>query len=128
MVYVLADCEQDQDGTGLQGPLLCVQWKTPDDGQRNCPKHVEFYSKNKVEKSVYLVSFIVGIYHDARSSERQNNTWMLYVYQKTPPKYNSMHINCNFNYWRIMFQAYVTVAMDCRTETSHQILVNIIHP
>jgi len=21
--------------------------KTPDDGQRNCPKHVEFYSKNK---------------------------------------------------------------------------------
>jgi len=28
-------------------PLLCVQWKTPDDGQRNCPKHVEFYSKNK---------------------------------------------------------------------------------
>ena len=25
-------------------PLLCVQWKTPDDGQRNCPKYVEFYS------------------------------------------------------------------------------------
>ena len=24
--------------------------KTPDDGQRNCPKHVEFYSKNKFEK------------------------------------------------------------------------------
>jgi hypothetical protein len=22
-------------------PLLCVQWKTPDDGQRNCLKHVE---------------------------------------------------------------------------------------
>jgi len=21
-------------------PLLCVKWKTPDDGQRNCPKHV----------------------------------------------------------------------------------------
>jgi len=21
-------------------PLLCVQWKTPYDGQRNCPKHV----------------------------------------------------------------------------------------
>ena len=26
-------------------PLLCVQWKTPDDGQRNCPKHVELHSK-----------------------------------------------------------------------------------
>jgi len=26
-------------------PLQCVQWKTPDDGQRNCPKHAEFHSK-----------------------------------------------------------------------------------
>jgi hypothetical protein len=26
-------------------PLLCAQWKTPDDGQRNCPKHVEFHYK-----------------------------------------------------------------------------------
>jgi hypothetical protein len=26
-------------------PLLSVQWITPDDGQRNCPKHVEFHSK-----------------------------------------------------------------------------------
>jgi len=25
-----------------------VQWKTPDDGQRNCPKHVEFYCKKKI--------------------------------------------------------------------------------
>jgi len=37
--------------------LLCVQWKTVDDGQRNCPKHVEFYSKNKFEKLVHLVFF-----------------------------------------------------------------------
>ena len=26
-------------------PLLCVQWKSPDDGQRKSPKHVEFYAK-----------------------------------------------------------------------------------
>jgi len=39
--------------------LLCVQWKTPDDGQRNCPKHVEFYYKNKFEKLVHLVPFII---------------------------------------------------------------------
>jgi len=31
-------------------PLLYVQWKTPEDGQRNFPKHVEFYSKNIFEK------------------------------------------------------------------------------
>ena len=39
--------------------LLCVQWKTPDDGQKNCPKHVEFYSKNKFKKLVHLVGFII---------------------------------------------------------------------
>jgi hypothetical protein len=26
-------------------PLLSVQWKTPNDGQRNCPKHVAFHFK-----------------------------------------------------------------------------------
>ena len=54
-------------------PLLCVQWKTPDDGQRNCPKHVVFYSKNKFEKLVHVFGFIIRIYHDARSPERQKH-------------------------------------------------------
>ena len=40
---------------------------------RNCLKHVEFYSKNKFEKLVHLVGFIIRIYHDARSPECQNN-------------------------------------------------------
>jgi len=61
-------------------PLLCVQWKTPDDGQRNWPKHVEFYSKNKLEKLVHLVGFIIRIYHDARSPERQNPRTGSYFY------------------------------------------------
>ena len=38
---------------------MCTVKKTPDDGRRNCPKHVEFYSKNKFEKLVHLVGFIV---------------------------------------------------------------------
>jgi len=29
------------------------------DGQRNCPKDVEFYSKNKFEKMLHLVGFII---------------------------------------------------------------------
>ena len=40
-------------------PLLCVQWKTPDDGQRNCLKHVQFHSKNKFEKLLHLAGFII---------------------------------------------------------------------
>ena len=50
---------------------VCTVKNSPDDGQRSCPKHVEFYSKNKLEKLVYFVGFIVRIYHDVRSSEYQ---------------------------------------------------------
>jgi len=35
-------------------------------------KHVKFYSKNKFEKLVHLVGFIIRICHDARSSECQS--------------------------------------------------------
>ena len=50
----------------------CVYSKiTPDDGKRNCLKYVEFYSKNKFEKLVHLLGFIIRMYHDARSPERQ---------------------------------------------------------
>jgi len=62
----MTTCEQDQNGTVPSWscsqtvsktvwhiPLLCVQWKTPDDRHRNCPKHVEFYSKNRFEESVH---------------------------------------------------------------------------
>jgi len=41
--------------------LLCIQYYTPDDGQKTCPKHVEFYSKNRFEESVHLVGFIMKI-------------------------------------------------------------------
>ena len=58
-------------------PLLCVQWKTPDDGQTNCPKPVEFHCKIKFEEIIatswfyykYLSRCTVTwtSYHDARS-------------------------------------------------------------
>jgi hypothetical protein len=38
---------------------------------RKSPKHVEFHCKNKLEKSVHLVGFLIRIYHNARSSEFQ---------------------------------------------------------
>jgi hypothetical protein len=39
-------------------PVPNVQWRTPDDGQRKCPKHVEFLDKNKFEKISASVGFI----------------------------------------------------------------------
>jgi hypothetical protein len=55
--------------------LLCVQCQTPDNGRRNWPKPVEFYSKNKFEELVHLVGFIIRIhvYHDARFFEFQTS-------------------------------------------------------
>jgi len=35
--------------------------KTLGDEQRNCPKHVEWQSKNELERLVHLVGFIVRI-------------------------------------------------------------------
>ena len=77
MSYRFADsCEQDQDVPSWscsQGvwhiPLLCLQWKTPDGGQRNCPKHVEFHFRNKFEKLVHLVGFVI------RNLSRCTVTW-----------------------------------------------------
>jgi len=38
---------------------------------RETVRNMQFYSKNKFEKLVYLFRFIIRIYHDARSPERQ---------------------------------------------------------
>ena len=83
MSHSFADSWQAVSKTVWHKTLLCVQWKTPADGQRNCPKHVEFYSKNKFEKLVHLVGFIIRICHDARSPERQTIP-LLCVQWKTP--------------------------------------------
>jgi len=49
------------------------------DAQKSGPKHVHFYSKNKFEKFLYLVGFIIRIYHDARSCECQKKNFSLYL-------------------------------------------------
>ena len=49
--------------------MLCVQFRTPDDGRKDRPKHEEWYSINS--KIVHLVGFTIELYHDARSHESQ---------------------------------------------------------
>jgi hypothetical protein len=68
MVYAIQVCRQLSSRLSLLESCIA-----PNDGQRNCPKHVEFHSKNKFEKLVHLVGFIVRIYHDAQSHERQKS-------------------------------------------------------
>jgi hypothetical protein len=44
LVYVRS-CLKAVIKPGCHIPVPNVQWKTPDGGQRNCPKHVEFLDK-----------------------------------------------------------------------------------
>jgi len=54
---LLARCQQ----TCMTYTMAVCTVKT-DDGQRNCSKHVEFYSKNKFEKLVHLVGLLYEIH------------------------------------------------------------------
>jgi len=79
---LLASCQYTMYDINL---LLCVQCWTSDNGERNCPKPVEFYSKNKFEKLVHSVDFIIRIYHDARSSEYEKFLKFSWTLQPSPP-------------------------------------------
>jgi len=57
ILILLASCQRNC----MAYTIAVCTVKTPDDGQRNCPKYVEFYSKNKFEKLVHLVGFIIRI-------------------------------------------------------------------
>jgi hypothetical protein len=57
-LILLASCQQTCMTYTIS---VCTLKEPPDDGQRNCPKHVESYSKNKFEKLVHLVGFIIRI-------------------------------------------------------------------
>ena len=46
---------QDSSTVWWHIPVPNVQWRTPDDGQTDCPKHVEFLDKNKFGKLVGLL-------------------------------------------------------------------------
>ena len=87
MSYRFADslragsCSQTVSKSVWLVPLLCVQWKTPDYGQRNRPKHTEFYSKNKFEKLVHLVGFIRRMLQ--RHIQRAVRRYCKYIYTHT---------------------------------------------
>jgi len=47
MVSIIQVCSQAVSKPVWYTPFLCVQWKTRDGGQRNCPKHVVSF-QNKI--------------------------------------------------------------------------------
>ena len=98
----ICSCSQAVNKSVWHIPLLCVQWKTPDDGQRNFLKHVAFHSKNKFEKLVHLEEE-EEILHDAWSHECQINItvfWNMLTCNLLPvnqPSWCQMWEDCNQN-------------------------------
>jgi len=79
MSYRFADSCQQTSMT--YKVAVCTVEKTSDDGQRNCPTHVEFHSKNKFEKLVPLVGFIIRtlIIFGLRETTRPKTIYVLQV-------------------------------------------------
>jgi len=50
-------------------PVPNVQWITLEDGQRNCPKHVDFPTRINLEISAFVGFYCKEICYDARSNE-----------------------------------------------------------
>jgi hypothetical protein len=82
-------------------PLLSVQWVTPDDGHRNCPKHVEFHFQGGFERLVPPFGFVtknpdwyVGLYISVvmRPWERHLGAEMCRCWRVTWMLYHRLHV------------------------------------
>ena len=117
-------------------PYLCVQWKTPDDGQwrirddgqRNCPKHVEFCSKNKFEKLVHLVGgFFNNIFVPRKLSillSRNTCCSSLQLYITRVTIIRQKPRNMTLTSHRTIFHVYdVSVTVQCRWQ-KHMTLIH----
>jgi hypothetical protein len=54
-------------------------------------KNVELYFKNKFEKLVHLVGFIIRIYHDARFSECQASSIVVPYGHRNPTTHETLY-------------------------------------
>ena len=95
-------------------------------GQIICPKHVEFYSKNKFEKLVRLVGFIIRVYHDARSPERHIcpnniNQWQHYITSFVHCPSPDL-IKCDYGVWAsLIHNAQMAVRTYWTTLSNHKV-------
>ena len=62
----------------------------------NCPKHVEIYSKNKFEKLVHLVCFIVRLIHSFSNVIRQIQRFLQSVFSTEDYLLSSLKSSSNF--------------------------------
>jgi len=87
--------------------------------RKNCPKHVQFYSKNKFEKLVHLVGFIIRIGYAGNIKQgwrlitsymwRWEIFWYDCLFQDIPPNEAVLILSLLSRNW-ISFRAFKTIA------------------
>ena len=94
MPVILTVCQQTVNITGMTNTYCCVYTvETSDDGQQTCPKHVQFFIKNKFEKQCISLASIIRIYHDERSSECQIHNFIITNIVQTDLKLHNRYRN-----------------------------------
>jgi len=89
-------------------PLLCVQWKTPDNGQRNYPKHVEFYSKNKFEKLMNLVCFIIRKFNTMHGHVNvKQTTLFIFIFKALQRHVSALRSHLQAEHKRVYIYRYI---------------------
>jgi hypothetical protein len=74
-----------------------VQWKTPDDGQKNCPKHVEFLDKNKSGKIGASVGFIKKKFVTMHCRPHERKIKHLFLQLCQLPRVSSSPLSCKYS-------------------------------
>jgi nucleoside recognition membrane protein YjiH len=73
--------------------------KTPDDEQRNLPKHVEFYFKNKFQELAHLIGFIIRIPTSSNHLKQEILTKSVLTREGAPSKIDRSYLpnawNCS---------------------------------
>jgi hypothetical protein len=111
---LLTVCKRDQSWSWSLLQAVSIknncgkQCKTPDDGQGNCPKHVEFHSKNKFEKLVHLVGFITSNLTQCTVTWTSNAIGVYCLMGRC----ETVYININYNLIWVHFLEYLSHPAD----------------
>ena len=69
----------------------------------SCPKHVQFHSKNKFEKLVHLIGFII----------RNRGNYSLCLPEHSAAKKKVFYLQCIFHFPSLCFTSYFIVCIEC---------------
>jgi hypothetical protein len=102
--------------------------KTPDDGQKNSSKHVEFHSENKFEKLVNPVGFIIRNVSQSTVTWRSNRCFLSMFIPKLPTRSSCCVMRGAKLWWALQYSGEVPSVERNHTEDPHSTSVQNLYP